>query len=184
MALTHWKDFDDFFEDPWRHHCNLVPCWRRNWPWRHDSEVFPRDLFKDFRDIERRARELERKLMGDREDWILKKGEGFELSMDVKHFSPGEITVSTTDNSVTIEGKHEKHHDNNGFVSRQFTRRYTLPEGCDGSKITSEISSDGFLTVKAPPPKALPCIERNVQVVQTGLKHNQNKAIENKKVRF
>lgn len=186
MALSHWKDFEDFFADPWRHNRDLMPYWRRHRPW-HDDFAFgilPSEFSREFRDMERRARDMERKLQSETIGSVPTTGQdGFQVSMDVQQFNPSEITVKTNENSVLIEGKHEERQDEHGYISRQFTRRYTLPPGYDPNAITSELSSDGVLTVKAPLPKALEnnSNERIVSIQHTGparLNVKENKAIE------
>ncbi|KAG8122797.1 hypothetical protein E2320_018189 [Naja naja] len=61
------------------------------------------------------------------------------------------------DGSVTevfsFPGKHEEKQDEHGFISRCFTRKYTLPPGIDASVVRSSLSPDGMLTVEAPLPK-------------------------------
>ncbi|KAJ8707521.1 hypothetical protein PYW08_010773 [Mythimna loreyi] len=74
----------------------------------------------------------------------------FQVNLDVQHFDPEEISVKTSDGYVVIEGKHEERKDEHGFVSRQFKRRYALPEGCNPESVESRLSSDGVLTVVAP----------------------------------
>lgn len=54
------------------------------------------------------------------------------------------------DNYVVIEGKHEERSDEHGFVSRQFTRRYQLPDNVDMQALQSSLSSDGVLQLCAP----------------------------------
>lgn len=70
--------------------------------------------------------------------------------MDVQQFKPNEINVKVVDDCLVVEGKHEEKQDKHGFVSRQFTRRYKLPDNVIQEGITSTISSDGVLTVSAP----------------------------------
>lgn len=99
--------------------------------------------------------------------------DGFQVCLDVKDFAPNEISVKTVDNSIVIEGKHEERQDEHGYISRHFTRRYALPQGYEAKDVISQLSSDGVLTVKAPPiPKA---VEGNnvrvVQIQQTGPAH-------------
>lgn len=76
---------------------------------------------------------------------------GFEAYVDVQHFLPNEITVTTENNSIIVHAKHEEKNDEHGFVSREFTRRYDLPQGINGEDIASNISSDGVLSIRAPP---------------------------------
>lgn len=96
--------------------------------------------------------------------------DGFQVCMDVQHFAPNEISVKTVDNSIVVEAKHEERKDEHGYISRQFCRRYDLPDGFKGEDVVSTISSDGILTVKAPP--VTPAIEgsnvRQVEIQQTG----------------
>ncbi|XP_051541316.1 heat shock protein beta-1-like [Myxocyprinus asiaticus] len=77
----------------------------------------------------------------------------WKISLDVNHFSPEELSVKTKDGVVEITGKHEERKDEHGFVSRCFTRKYTLPPGVDSEKITSCLSPEGVLTIEAPLPK-------------------------------
>jgi len=91
--------------------------------------------------------------------------DGFQVCLDVQQFAPNEISVKTVDNSIIVEAKHEERQDEHGYVSRQFARRYTLPEGFNIKDVVTQLSSDGILTIKAPPePKALE--KENVRVLQ------------------
>ncbi|KAM7374767.1 hypothetical protein PAMP_007407 [Pampus punctatissimus] len=76
--------------------------------------------------------------------------DNWKVSLDVNHFSPEELVVKTKDGVVEITGKHEERKDEHGFVSRTFTRKYTLPAGTDMEKVTSSLSPEGVLTVEAP----------------------------------
>ena len=99
--------------------------------------------------------------------------DGFQVCMDVEQFAPNEITVKTVDNTIVVEAKHEERQDEHGYVSRQFSRRYVLPEDFDAKDVISTLSSDGILTLKAPP-KANPQDEgkvRHIQIQQTGPAH-------------
>ncbi|CAL1297285.1 unnamed protein product [Larinioides sclopetarius] len=82
----------------------------------------------------------------------------FKVMLNVKHFRPEEIEVKTVDNCIVIHGKHEEHADEHGFVSREFTRRYQLPDDVEPQMVKSSLSQDGVLTISAPrkaiePPK-------------------------------
>lgn len=91
----------------------------------------------------------------------------FQLNLDVKHFSPDEISVKTADNYIIVEGKHEERKDEHGYISRQFKRRYALPNECNPEMVESKLSSDGVLTITAP---KISCEkdERAVPIIQTG----------------
>ncbi|KAM6155318.1 heat shock protein beta-1 [Rhynchocyon petersi] len=77
----------------------------------------------------------------------------WRVSLDVNHFAPEELTVKTKEGVVEITGKHEERQDEHGFISRCFTRKYTLPPGVDPTLVSSSLSPEGTLTVEAPIPK-------------------------------
>ncbi|XP_076605940.1 heat shock protein beta-1 [Chaetodon auriga] len=76
--------------------------------------------------------------------------DNWKVSLDVNHFSPEELVVKTKDGVVEITGKHEERKDEHGFISRTFTRKYTLPSTANIEKVTSSLSPEGVLTVEAP----------------------------------
>jgi len=118
----------------------------------------------------RRNRGIVKKTSNKKEDSQIVGKDAFQVCMDVQEFAPNEITVKTVDNNIVVEAKHEEREDDHGYISRQFTRRYTLPEGYNIKDVVSKLSSDGILTVQAPP------IERTedgskvrvIQIQQTG----------------
>ncbi|CAG2059113.1 unnamed protein product, partial [Timema podura] len=91
----------------------------------------------------------------------------FKVNLDVQQFKPEEIKVKTVDNYIVVEGKHEERKDEHGFISREFQRRYLLPEGVDPQAVTSTLSSDGILSIAAP--KVVPAVgnERAVPITHT-----------------
>ncbi|KAJ8705280.1 hypothetical protein PYW07_011107 [Mythimna separata] len=93
----------------------------------------------------------------------------FQVNLDVQHFAPEEISVKTADGFIVVEGKHEEKKDDHGYISRQFVRRYALPEGAVPETVESRLSSDGVLTITAPRkvPDAIKG-ERKVPISQTG----------------
>ncbi|XP_021194612.3 alpha-crystallin B chain [Helicoverpa armigera] len=100
---------------------------------------------------------------------ITSDDEKFQVNVDVQHFSPAEINVKVVDGHVIVEGKHEEKRDEHGYVSRQFVRRYALPQGCLPDTVESRLSSDGVLTVTAPKVLALPSTgEKIVPITHTG----------------
>lgn len=97
---------------------------------------------------------------------------GFQVSVNVQQFKPNELTVKVVDNHVVVDGRHDERLDEHGLISRQFQRKYLIPKGIDSKGITSSLSSDGILTVKAPPPHK-PCgeLERFIEIQHTGPAH-------------
>lgn len=148
MALTTWKSSDNLVNDlwPYSYRCDLVPYWRRNSYYRDDFSLSPRVSPRRF-ELSR----LEQRLHGEiyeissRTDYS-----GYHLVLDVSQFNPNEVTVRTTTYSVTVEGKYREANTGDGYITRESSRRYVLPSGYDTSRITSNLSSDGCLTVKVP----------------------------------
>jgi len=73
-----------------------------------------------------------------------------EMRLDVQHFTPDELKVTISDGRVVVEAKHEEKQDDHGHISRQFTRRYDLPEDVDEDAVVSHLSKEGVLTITAP----------------------------------
>ncbi|XP_049836057.1 protein lethal(2)essential for life-like isoform X2 [Schistocerca gregaria] len=86
------------------------------------------------------------------------------VSLDVQQFRPDEISVKKIDDFVVVEGKHDERKDGHGYVSRQFTRRYRLPDDIEVDQMVSKLSSDGVLTITAPK-KTLPPSESRERIV-------------------
>lgn len=125
------------------------------------SPVLSRDYFRPWRQLAAAARDVGSSIKADKDK--------FQVNLDVQHFSPEEITVKTADGYIVIEGKHEEKKDEHGYISRQFVRRYALPEGCRPDSVESRLSSDGVLTVVAPrQQQAALKDERAVPIQQTG----------------
>lgn len=76
--------------------------------------------------------------------------EEFRVNLDVQQFKPQELKVKVTEGYLVVEAKHEERSDEHGFISRQFTRRYKLPQDVDPSTVVSALSSDGILSLHAP----------------------------------
>ena len=52
----------------------------------------------------------------------------FEVKVDVQHYSPEELNVKLVGNKLTITGKHEQKQDEHGYVAREFSREFEVPE--------------------------------------------------------
>nr|ABX80642.1 Hsp26 [Drosophila buzzatii] len=139
----------------------------------------------------RRNRDLAKQTSGAGDGWnwpLSQVGkDGFQVCMDVTQFTPSELSVKVVDNCVIVEGKHEEREDDHGYISRHFVRRYALPQGYDGDKVVSSLSSDGVLTVSVPKPQPVEdkSKERVVQIQQVGpahlnIKRNEDESKEDK----
>ncbi|KAL9906945.1 uncharacterized protein ACN427_003347 [Glossina fuscipes fuscipes] len=93
---------------------------------------------------------------------------GYQVSMNVSEFKPEQLTVKVIDNSVIVEGKSEENDNNNGYVSRHFIRRFSLPQGYVADNAISTLSSDGVLTVNVPKPPEIEEKAREIPIQRTG----------------
>ncbi|XP_033339724.1 protein lethal(2)essential for life [Megalopta genalis] len=74
----------------------------------------------------------------------------FQVTLDVHQFAPDEVKVKVLGKSVVVEGKHEEKQDEHGWISRQFVRKYFVPEQCEIDELKCSLSSDGVLTITSP----------------------------------
>ncbi|XP_032525009.1 protein lethal(2)essential for life-like [Danaus plexippus] len=123
------------------------------------SPMQTRDYFRPWRQLAN-IRDIGSSLKADKDK--------FQINLDVQHFSPDEITVKTSNGYIVVEGKHEEKQDEHGYISRQFVRRYALPDGCNPDTVESRLSSDGVLTVTAPKQPSALKNEKNIPIQQTG----------------
>ncbi|XP_064486097.1 alpha-crystallin B chain-like [Ornithodoros turicata] len=100
----------------------------------------------------------------------------FALNLDMRNSAPEDISVKTTENRVEIHAKHEEKSDDQGYVLREFTRRYTLPEDVDPEAVTCNMSARGVLTLQAPRKKAVK-EEKNVPI---SVEHTKKDAVTKK----
>merc|ERR1712213_289963 len=103
-------------------------------------------------------------LMPSRHDEVMKvktDDTKFEVTLDVSEYKPEELKVTTVNNVLSIEGKHEAHSEDekntanstasgSSQVMRQFSRKWTLPADCNPNEVASNLSSDGILMITAP----------------------------------
>lgn len=173
--LNNWFDYDDMYNDPWG--SSFLDS--------HFGRSFHPREFRSARILPR----LLRTPSGYTRNWTLSTDkteekkeagsgvvnndkDGFQVCLDVQQFSPNEITVKTVDNFIVVEGKHEERADDVGLVSRQFVRRYALPKDYNATDVVSTLSTDGVLTIKAPPANKVPEIKEKIVPIQiTGPAH-------------
>lgn len=74
----------------------------------------------------------------------------YKILLDVQQFSPKDLTITLTNRTINIKGFHEERNDLLGAVSRQFTRKFTLPADAVMEKVMCHISLDGVLHITAP----------------------------------
>ncbi|XP_052075858.1 alpha-crystallin A chain-like [Mytilus californianus] len=85
-----------------------------------------------------------------------------EINLDVSMYSPEELNVTIAEDRMIIKGKHEQKEDNYGFITREFTREFVVPENIDADRITSTLSEEGMLMIQG---RARGAEEANERVV-------------------
>lgn len=143
--------------DPWRYALRSFDHHHGQHPHKHSSNTpnlfsqYLKELQKDFETVQK---------LDDT---------GYRFRVDVQHFKPEEISVKLEDNIVVVEGKHEERSDAHGTISRQFVRKFTLPQGeVDVDKLQSSLSTDGVLTITAPRLNVVENKSRSIPIQKTG----------------
>ncbi|XP_075528689.1 heat shock protein beta-1-like [Dermacentor variabilis] len=78
----------------------------------------------------------------------------FVLNCNVRGYKPEEISVKAVDDCIEVSAKHEEEsEDGSSYVKREFTRRFTLPEGVKAETVTCGLLSSGMLAIEAPKPE-------------------------------
>ncbi|KAK3747235.1 hypothetical protein RRG08_005871 [Elysia crispata] len=72
----------------------------------------------------------------------------FRIRLDLSHYKPEEVKITMDSHKVTVHAKHEERQDNHGFVSREMTRTYKLPNDVDVNSASSTMNANGTLSIK------------------------------------
>uniref|UniRef100_A0A1I7XE03 SHSP domain-containing protein n=1 Tax=Heterorhabditis bacteriophora TaxID=37862 RepID=A0A1I7XE03_HETBA len=79
--------------------------------------------------------------------------DSFTATLDLSQFKPEDLKVSVIGQYIVIEGKHGEKEDELGLIERHFIRKFALPKNIQPEDVTSNLTSEGTLTVQAFPPK-------------------------------
>ncbi|CAJ0934554.1 unnamed protein product, partial [Mesorhabditis belari] len=115
-------------------------------------------FFRDANDFHRATFWVEKRRIDFGADEISQSDDGFKITVDVSSFHPNELKLILEKNELTIFGHHSEksergHHSEKserGEMSRDFSKRYLLPEDIDAEKLKSNLSSNGILKIEAP----------------------------------
>jgi len=82
---------------------------------------------------------------------VTEKDGRFSCVMDVKDFTPKDLQVKVVDDRVVVEGKYEKKSEDGSSVSsKSFHKEFNLPATANLDLVSTALSKDGVLTVRAP----------------------------------
>eukprot|EP00092_Neocalanus_flemingeri_P022281 GFUD01024161.1.p1 GENE.GFUD01024161.1~~GFUD01024161.1.p1 ORF type:complete len:418 (-),score=148.52 GFUD01024161.1:51-1304(-) len=85
-----------------------------------------------------------------------------EISLNTAGYKPSELKVNVADGEMSIEGKHEeKSEEGHTMVSRQFSKRYTLPAEAKLTEVVSNLSQDGVMVITVPKEKRIEEVKEN-----------------------
>ncbi|KAM4703526.1 heat shock protein 30C-like [Rhinophrynus dorsalis] len=92
----------------------------------------------------------------------------FELTLDVSHFTPDELTVKTQGRRLIVMAKHDKKSDADDgsyfHEYREWKREAELPEDVNPEEMLCSLSKDGHLHIQAPRLALPPAKERPVPI--------------------
>jgi len=82
---------------------------------------------------------------------VTEKDGRFNCVMDVKDFNPNQLQVKVVEDRVVVEGKYEKKSEDGSSVeSKSFFKEFNLPASANLDLVSTALSKDGVLTVRAP----------------------------------
>merc|ERR1712180_147092 len=90
-----------------------------------------------------------------------------EVTLDTSGYKPDELKVEIKGGELCVEGKHEeKSQSGEVMVSRQFSRRFGLPQNVKKEDIVSNLSQDGVMVVTMPKEQRIEEVERGSTPIQ------------------
>ena len=106
-----------------------------------------------------------------------------EISLDTSGYKPDELKVQVRDGELCVEGKHEERSEaGQVMVSRQFSKRYGLPQGAKKEAVVSNLSQDGVMVITVPKEKKIEEVKlpENIPVEHVKNVGEMNKKMEQK----
>lgn len=110
---------------------------------------------------------------------VTNNADEFGVKLDVRHFKPEEVEVKVQDHNLTIHGKHEERSDEHGYITREFTRRYVMPENVKMDQLSSTLSGNGVLAIKAPKEAPKPAVKDKAKTIPIQFVKDDKQALTN-----
>ncbi|XP_076070775.1 alpha-crystallin A chain-like [Mytilus galloprovincialis] len=145
---------------------NVPMFWHRRDPWDsvRNENFFVKPFESQFRDMAKmfdnftrspwynedyvRSKEVADALAKSEVAEVKYDSKKLEIKLDVSMYKPEELNVTIAEDRLIIKGKHEQKEDNHGFITREFTREFVIPENIDVDGITSTLSEEGMLMIQ------------------------------------
>merc|ERR1712165_306413 len=129
----------------------------RGWPWLPKQWMLPQ-LLQDFH-----LPEMKDSLMLG----LQEEKDKMEVTLDTSGYKPDELKVEIKGGELCVEGKHEERTQSGEvMVSRQFSRRFGLPQNVKKEDIVSNLSQDGVMVVTMPKEQRIEEVERGSTPIQ------------------
>merc|ERR1711971_776251 len=92
---------------------------------------------------------------------------GMEVTLDTSGYKPDELKVEIKEGELCVEGKHEERSQTGEvMVSRQFSRRFGMPQNVKKEGIVSNLSQDGVMVITMPKEQRIEEVERGDTPIQ------------------
>merc|ERR1712038_1560696 len=129
----------------------------RGWPWLPKQWMLPQ-LLQDFH-----LPEMKDSLMLG----LQEEKDKMEVTLDTSGYKPDELKVEIKGGELCVEGKHEERSQSGEvMVSRQFSRRFGLPQNVKKEDIVSNLSQDGVMVITMPKEQRIEEVERGNTPIQ------------------
>merc|ERR1712038_988545 len=136
---------------------NTLANMERGWPWLPKQWMLPQ-LFQDFH-----LPEMKDSLMLG----LQEEKDKMEVTLDTSGYKPDELKVEIKGGELCVEGKHEERSQSGEVtVSRQFSRRFGLPQNVKKEDIVSNLSQDGVMVITMPKEQGIEEVERGSTPIQ------------------
>ncbi|WAQ98688.1 CRYAB-like protein [Mya arenaria] len=148
-----WSDFFKGplpFGGPWRHHFREMEDAMRAMEKQFDR-MSPRAFGESFYRRPTRLSEAAEEAMTNQVSKVRYDGKAFEVTLDVKNFSPSELEVRLSGGRLTVHGKHEQRADEHGYE-------------VDAESFESSVSEEGLLTIRANVKTSEQPVEKKIEV--------------------
>ncbi|CAD6191290.1 unnamed protein product [Caenorhabditis auriculariae] len=90
--------------------------------------------------------------------------DSFFASLDVSAYDDDLMKVSVVGQQIVVEAHQSEKSDEMGTIERTFTRKFALPKNVQPESVTSQLTTDGILTIKALPPNKETTPARQIQI--------------------
>merc|ERR1712110_467604 len=138
---------------------NTLATIDRSWPLLPKQWMLPQ-LFQDFH-----LPEMKDSLML----VLQEEKDKMEVTLDTSGYKPDELKVEIKGGELCVEGKHEERSQSGEvMVSRQFSRRFGMPQNVKKEDIVSNLSQDGVMVITMPKEQRIEEVERKEERRERG----------------